>query len=83
MQGCTPTVTSEGKSESSHRVHTLRKLYTFHCGILDHHKNWPESRNTNSMMHHYCLRRKLTLPNGQVLSFLSELWSIGKLELVG
>ena len=43
MQGCTTTVTSEVKSISSHGVHTFRKLYTFHCGVLDHHKNWPNT----------------------------------------
>ena len=47
MQGCTTTVTSEVKSESSHGVHTFRKLYTFHCGVLDHHKNWPHTILTN------------------------------------
>ena len=47
MQGCTTTVTSEVKSESSHGVHTFRKLYTFHCGVLDHHKNWPNMYGTD------------------------------------
>lgn len=46
MQGCTTTVTSEVKSESSHGVHTFRKLYTFHCGVLDHHKNWPDMQES-------------------------------------
>ena len=46
MQGCTTTVTSEVKSISSHGVHTFRKLYTFHCGVLDHHKNWPDDTCT-------------------------------------
>ena len=34
----------EVKSKSSYWVHTIPKWYTFHCGILGHNKEWPQSK---------------------------------------